>query len=272
MAMDPSRRKVFVSYVHDDDNKRRAFVRVLEGATPPIEAVVVATRRLPGKPLTEKVSDGITESDYFVPILTRASVGTQWVNQEIGYATALGRPTLALVEAEIMPDLKGFIHDQQDLPFSFPGLQNRRREASAFRKACLRLREHLETTSLAKTLQSNISPKRVRTGEEYTTEVRFRGTVRFGFFDNLVVNRASGHQLWQWDPETLPGIPGQPIDLTAGTLNGAVDVTRRYNHSTAGWSPGSYSVYVRLYSHLEPGVLGRQLIAENEHALEVHGA
>ena len=271
--MDPSRwRKVFVSYVHDDDNKRRALVRVLEGATPPIEAVVVAARRSPGKPLTEKVSDGITECDYFVPILTSASVGTQWVNQEIGYATALRKPTLALVEAEIMANLKGFIHDQQDLPFSFPGFENRRREASAFRKACLRLREHLETTSLAKPLQSSISPGRVRLGEEYTTEASFRGTVRFGFFDNLVVNRASGHERWQWDPETLPRVPGQSIDITAGTLNGSVDVTRRYSHSTAGWSPGSYSVYVRLYSHLEPGVRGRQLIAENEHALEVYEA
>lgn len=269
--MDPNRpQKVFVSFAHDDDNKGRALVRVLQAATPRIEAIVIAARRSPGKPLADKVADGIVESDYFVPILTRSSVGNQWVNQEIGYATALHKPTLALVEAEIMAKLKGFIHDQQDLPFSFPTVTNRRRQANVFRMACLRLREHFETTSLERTFQSSLSPQRVRVGQAYTTEVTFRGTVRFGFFDNMVVNQASGHTRWNWDPETLPRVPGQPIDLTAGTLDGTVDVTRRYSHSTAGWSPGSYWVYVRLYSHLEPGVAGRQLIAENSHVLEVY--
>ena len=264
--------RVFVSYAHDDDNKRQAFVRVLEAATPSIEAVLIAARRSPGKPLADKVADGIFECDYFVPILTSASIANQWVNQEIGYAMALHKPTLALVEAEIMASLKGFIHDQQDLPFSFPGFRNRRREATGFRKACIRLREHLETTSLSMTLQSSISPKRIQLGRAYTTEVSFRGTVRFGFFDNRVVNRDTGHELWQWDPETLPGVPGQHIDLTPGTLDGSVDVRRRYSHSTAGWSRGSYTVYVRLYSHLQPGAPGRQLVAENEHILEVFEA
>ncbi|MEX1172421.1 MAG: hypothetical protein WEG56_07395 [Chloroflexota bacterium] len=100
--------------------------------------------------------------------------------------------------------------------------------------------------------------------------MRFHGTVRFGFFDNQIVNRETGQERWQWDPETLPRVPGQPIDHTPGTLDGSVDVTRRYVLSTKGWTPGLYSVYVRLYSHLEPGAPGRLIIAENEHTLEVY--
>jgi len=269
--MDPSRsRKVFVSYMHDDDKKRRALVKVLEAPPTTIEAIVIAARRSPGKPLSDKVSDGIIESDYFVPILTTASLSNQWVNQEIGYAAALQKPTLALVESEIMASLKGFIHAQQDLPFSFHKFPSPRREAKDFQAACLRLREHLEATSIEKTFQSTVSPARVPVGSEYTTDVRFHGTVRFGFFDNQIVNRETGQERWQWDPETLPRVPGQPIDHTPGTLNGSVDVTRRYVHSTKGWTPGLYSVYVRLYSHLEPGAPGRLIIAENEHTLTVY--
>ena len=73
--MDPNRsQKVFVSYMHDDDNKRRALVKVLEAPPTTIEAIVIAARCSPGKPLSDKVSDGINESNYFVPILTSASL------------------------------------------------------------------------------------------------------------------------------------------------------------------------------------------------------
>lgn len=262
-------RRVFVSYGSDDDKKRRALVKVLEAPPTTIEAIVIAARRSPGKPLSDKVSDGINESDYFVPILTTASFGNQWVNQEIGYAAALQKPTLALVESEIMASLKGFIHAQQDLPFSFQNFPSPRREAKNFQAACVRLREHLDGTSIEMTFQSTISPARVSVGSDYTTDVRFHGTVRFGFFDNQSVNRETGQEIWQWDPETLRRVPGQPIDRTPGTLDGSVDVTRRYVLSTKGWTPGLYSVYVRLYSHLEPGSPGRVIIAENEHALMV---
>ena len=263
------RLRVFVSYVHIDDNKRRALVRVLLAAALPIEPIVIADRRSPGTPLTEKVVEGIAESDYFVPILTSASIGTQWVNQEIGYAAAKGTPTIALVESGVRDRLKGFIHDQQDLPFSFPVSENQRRQARLFHQTCIRLRTHLESTSVERGLTSEITPGRVRAGKPYTTHVSFRGTVRHGFFDNLVVEQASGRTRWNWDPVTLPRVRGVPSSRTPGTLNGSVDVNRSYSHSTAGWSPGTYKVYVRLYSHLEPGERGRQIIEENEHSLEV---
>ena len=47
--------------------------------------------KIPGKPLTDKVKEGILETPYFIPILTRSSITSQWVNQEIDFAIATDR-------------------------------------------------------------------------------------------------------------------------------------------------------------------------------------
>ncbi len=44
------------------------------------EPVIVAKRRDPMKSLPQKVQEGISESDCFVPILTEDSRSNQWVN------------------------------------------------------------------------------------------------------------------------------------------------------------------------------------------------
>ena len=38
--------------------------------------------------VTKKVADGIRESQIIIPILTKNSISSQWVNQEIGFAVA----------------------------------------------------------------------------------------------------------------------------------------------------------------------------------------
>jgi hypothetical protein len=134
--------KVFISYCSADDNKREALASALaaHGHTP----IVVATRRMPGTPLAEKVTSGIAECEVFVPILTAASLPTQWVNQEIGYAKGIGRPIVPIVDGAVIGSLKGFVHAQHDLPFSFrasPGQS--RAEAASFRRAYLRLIAYL---------------------------------------------------------------------------------------------------------------------------------
>jgi hypothetical protein len=138
--------KIFISFASADDKKRKALARVLEGATPPFEPIVVGTRRDPGRPLAEKVAAAIRECDCLVPILTPASVPTQWLNQEIGFATALGKQVVALVDKDITAQLKGFVHNQLDLPFQFTvdGAPNKSRPMR-FAAACRFLVEYLDS-------------------------------------------------------------------------------------------------------------------------------
>ena len=260
--------KIFVSYSSQDDNKRRAFVSALESATPPFMPIVVAARREPGVPLAQKVMACIREADVLVPILTRSSITNQWVNQEIGFAQGIGRDLVPIVESGVLHELKGFVHDQNDLPFVFAGDRVRKqRESAMFRQAYLQLIEYLQNQR-AGTLTSLIVPARVPVGGQYTTRVAFKGVVRDGFFDNYVVHLGSSFRRWNWDPNTMPGI--RPANTAPGTLNGHVDVESEYTYATDGWPPGRYRIHVRLYSHLTPGEVGRVVIAENTHDFEVY--
>lgn len=263
--------KVFISYCTDDDRKRRALSNAFQAAVPPLQPVVVAARREPGKPLADKVTDCIRESDLLVPILTRSSIGNQWVNQEIGYAHGIGREVVPLVESGILHDLKGFIHGQHDLPFTFRGDSAQpRREANSFRKAYKLLIQDLQAKR-DRLFQSSITPSRIRRGDAYTTHVTYRGTILNGFFDNYVEHLESDFYVWNWDPGTLPSHDGDPpLAVRSGTLNGSVEISTSYSHVTRKWPPGRYRILVRLYSHPVPGESGRSVVAENVHYIEVY--
>ncbi|MBL7952062.1 MAG: toll/interleukin-1 receptor domain-containing protein [Flavobacteriales bacterium] len=136
-------KKVFISYSNDDKNKMRSLEKRLKsgGVLTPI---IIADDRKPSVLLSDKVKRGIEECDYFVPILTKRSIINQWVNQEIGYATALKRSIVPLVEAQIINKLKGFIHKQTDLPFQFKSnTKSAHSEASIFSKRAKVLANHL---------------------------------------------------------------------------------------------------------------------------------
>lgn len=124
---------IFLSYGNDDKNKKDALKRAIERQSN-LEPIVVADRRSPGKSLEDKVKEGILESDYVVPILTSNSIGSQWVNQEIGFAEALDKNIYPIVEKSILDYLKGFYHKNRDLPHSFDSNKVGRKEAASFRK------------------------------------------------------------------------------------------------------------------------------------------
>lgn len=126
------KKKIFISYSDTDRNKMRSVERLING-TEIFTPIVIADNRQVLIQLTEKVKTGIFECEYFVPILTRNSISTQWVNQEIGFATAINRKTIPIVEKQLIDTLKGFIHKQLDLSYLFEGNQNNSRsEASKF--------------------------------------------------------------------------------------------------------------------------------------------
>jgi hypothetical protein len=125
-------KKIFISYSNDDKNKMRSLEKAID-KTQYLSAIIIADKRSSMKLLTEKVSEGINECDYFIPILTRSSITSQWVNQEIGFAKAFQREMIPIIEQQILNDLKGFIHKQSDLPYQFSGNELKpRSEAASF--------------------------------------------------------------------------------------------------------------------------------------------
>lgn len=129
--------KIFISY-YSGDNKKMTALQNLINKTEQLEAVVIANSRKALVPLSKKVEDGILESQIIIPILTRESIKTQWINQEIGYATALKSiKILPIVEANIINDLKGFIHKQVDLSYNFQGHEENKRKESFSFKGCI---------------------------------------------------------------------------------------------------------------------------------------
>lgn len=117
MIFKTKQKKIFVSYSDSDKNK----VEIIKKKFLPYESsyklVIIADRRSKMKALTEKVVEGLKESDIFVPILTRNSISAQWINQEIGYYQSLKDANkevdiLPIVENEVVDILKGFIHKQ----------------------------------------------------------------------------------------------------------------------------------------------------------------
>ncbi|MBI2269697.1 MAG: toll/interleukin-1 receptor domain-containing protein [Bacteroidetes bacterium] len=128
-------------------------VERLINATNTFTPIIIADNRQILLQLTEKVKTGIFESDYFVPILTRNSISSQWVNQEIGFANAINRKTIPIVEKQLIDILKGFIHKQLDLSYLFEGnAENKRSEASKFSS----ISKILVTDLL---LENNVTPK-----------------------------------------------------------------------------------------------------------------
>lgn len=127
--------------------------------------IVIASRRSAQSPLTKKVIDGILEADILMPILTRNSINSQWVNQEIGYTRSLEQKSIIpIVEEQTMDDLKGFIHKQLDLPYSFRSFEdNPRKESFSFNKTIKQVIQDLTGEAMDDVDQINkTEPKKLK--------------------------------------------------------------------------------------------------------------
>ena len=139
--------RIFLSYSELDKNKLKALRNAIKKRDG-LDAIVVAERRKVGQSLADKVKECMYEADCLMPILTRQSIDNQWVNQEIGFAEALKRPIIPLVERSLLDKLKGFIHKQMDLPFAFTGVElDSKKEARSFRKWYVSALDYLTSSS-----------------------------------------------------------------------------------------------------------------------------
>jgi hypothetical protein len=134
---------IFISYSDYDKDKVDLIVNELEGSTK-FFPIVIASNREALKPLAQKVADGIIQAKVILPILTKNSIPTQWINQEIGFATALSKRIMPIVENDLIDNLKGFIHKQIDLPYNYQPKDNKETEHNDFIKQVRNLLADLE--------------------------------------------------------------------------------------------------------------------------------
>ncbi|MCW7464040.1 TIR domain-containing protein [Leptospira limi] len=177
--------KIFISY-SDKDRKKISLIEKEFKDTPEIELIIIANNKSEMVTLTKKVTDGIKKAEYFIPILTKQSISEQWINQEIGYASAYKENIneslniLPIAEKSILNNLKGFIHKQFDISFTFEGVEtNARAESIRFKKTVIALKEFILDNS-------NLKSGKTRTNDLYKLIVN----KRFNFVFNSENNRS----------------------------------------------------------------------------------
>jgi hypothetical protein len=151
------KKKLFISYSHVDITKVNIIKKVLLNNTS-FEAIIIAFNREALKPLSSKVIEGIKSADCIIPILTSESIKTQWINQEIGYATALNKLIIPVVEIDCIDQLKGFIHKQIDLPYTYCLKSHKATENKGFKKQFAQLIDDLQTMVTANIQQKTSDP------------------------------------------------------------------------------------------------------------------
>lgn len=138
------KRKIFISYSSADLDRVKILEELINKSKLFIP-IIIADQRQALIPLAQKVIDGIKNSDIIVPILTTESIKGQWINQEIGFATSEEKKIMPIVQKEIIHRLKGFIHKEIDLPYSFSKGTKLLITNDSFIKACEVLLNDLET-------------------------------------------------------------------------------------------------------------------------------
>lgn len=263
--------KIFISYSDKDRNKMIALEKAIISSSLGLKPIIVAKDITPGLTLTEKVKRAINDCDILIPIITKNSIISQWVNQEIGFAEGKERKIFPIVDKGIIKKLKGFVHNQIDIPFSFESnIKSKNKEGISFRKSYLNLLDYI-SSFYAPTLESKpiliaeITPNRLAQGDNYTTTVQFKGIVKNGFFDNLIRHQGSTWKKWNWDKDTLQN----SSPTTGGLLNGYIDINKSYCHSTQGWPLGKHTIYVRIYNHPVVGEKTRYVVSEVIKEIEI---
>lgn len=104
---------IFVSYSTHDLTQVEALRNQLKAT--PIEVFVAEHSVNPSQELAPAIASAINACDLFVLLWSENAKESEWVSQEIGRASALGKPILPLVLSEGIA-LPGFIKGLKYLP------------------------------------------------------------------------------------------------------------------------------------------------------------
>ena len=105
--------EVFLSHSEEDRGVAWHVKNVLDRTN--IKTYIFEAYQKPGEPLIDTVTNAMTNSSFVAVVLTKSSLNSQWVNQEIGMAHALDKDIIPIVE-ENLP-YKGLIKFRTRLPF-----------------------------------------------------------------------------------------------------------------------------------------------------------
>ena len=98
--------KLFISYSTRDLTQVELLRQQLQGT--PIEVFIAEHSVRPSEELAPRIATAISECDLFVLLWSESAKASEWVSQEIGRASALGKKILPLVLSESV-SLPGFI-------------------------------------------------------------------------------------------------------------------------------------------------------------------
>ena len=104
MESNDNHESIFISYSNLDRRKMEIFEGLINERN--FKSIVILKQRKNMETNTEKVSKGIDDCQYFVPLITRNSINTQWINQEIGYAKAKNKDIFPIIENNIVKIFK----------------------------------------------------------------------------------------------------------------------------------------------------------------------
>jgi Fe-S cluster assembly ATPase SufC len=112
---------------------------------------------------------------------------------------------------------------------------------------------------------ASISPTKIILGENYKTTVKFKGTLKNGFFDNKIVNQTTSKTNWHVDRETFP----KSSKTDGGILSGNLNVQKSYISNTKDLEKGHYKVFVQVYNHPVIGLELREVVTEEIIEIEI---
>src|SRR5947208_53655 len=110
-----STRFVFVSYHHEDCERVRPLVELLDGKLREIDGSIFWDRKLRlGTPLSEEIHKLLSEAACVLVVWTQKSVSSPWVHSECETARKDGRLVPVVMEegAEIRPPFNALSHGE----------------------------------------------------------------------------------------------------------------------------------------------------------------
>lgn len=113
-----TKKLLFISYASENFNKVKLIKKEL-AKNQYFEPHIVADKRRPNRSLVKLVKEGIESSYRVIPIFSPQSIGTQWINQEIGYAEGKNISIVPIVENSVLSQLRGFVHMQNQCPYIY---------------------------------------------------------------------------------------------------------------------------------------------------------
>ncbi len=92
--------KIFISHVEDNYDLAKTLKEILEESELIEEAFIFEDKKKYGKAVDKKIINEIIHSDYLIAIFTDDSLASASVNQELGYAQALGMERIPMVQKD----------------------------------------------------------------------------------------------------------------------------------------------------------------------------